>query len=105
MGGAESLTVGLNALDRFVWIGAFSSGGGSSNYTNTFPALDAAANQRLRLLWIACGKEDRFIEPNRRFVHWLESKGVHCTWTETEGAHAWPVWRRNLAAFASLLFR
>src|SRR5262249_29131930 len=27
MGGAESLFVGLNALDRFAWVGAFSSGG------------------------------------------------------------------------------
>ena len=27
MGGAESLYTGLNALDRFAWVGAFSSGG------------------------------------------------------------------------------
>src|SRR5213082_1730292 len=37
MGGAESLHVGLNALDRFSWIGAFSSGGLSEDFDKTFP--------------------------------------------------------------------
>ena len=27
MGGAESLRIGLNGLDKFAWIGAFSAGG------------------------------------------------------------------------------
>jgi enterochelin esterase family protein len=104
MGGAESLTVGLNHLDRFAWIGAFSSGGLDTNFSAAFPALDAAAGQRLRLLWISCGKDDRLVEPNRRFVQWLGSKGLHCVWTEVPGEHSWRVWRRNLAAFAPLLF-
>jgi enterochelin esterase-like enzyme len=105
MGGAESLTVGLNDLDQFAWIGAFSSGGVGTNYSNTFPTLDSKANQRLHVLWISCGKDDRLIGPNREFVHWLESKDVHCTWTEVAGVHSWRVWRRNLADFAPLLFR
>ncbi len=104
MGGAESLTIGLNALDRFAWIGAFSSGG-LTNFPAAFPALDATANQRLRLLWIACGKSDRLMERNSEFVHWLEGKGVHCTWTEVPGEHSWRVWRRNLATLTPLLFR
>jgi enterochelin esterase-like enzyme len=104
MGGAESLSVGLNDLDQFAWIGAFSSGGVGTNFSSTFPALDSKANERLRVLWISCGKEDRLIGPNREFVHWLESKDVHCTWTEVSGVHSWRVWRRNLADFAPLLF-
>ena len=105
MGGAESLTVGLNNLDRFAWIGAFSSGGMGSNFSTTFPALDAGANERLRLLWISCGKDDRLLEPNRQFIEFLETKQVHHTWTEVPGVHSWRVWRRNLADFAPLLFR
>jgi enterochelin esterase family protein len=105
MGGAESLTVGLNNLDRFAWIGAFSSGGLSTNFSATFPALGAAANERLRLLWISCGKDDGLVEPNRQFVHWLEEKGLNYTWTEVPGVHSWRVWRRNLATLAPLLFR
>src|SRR5215510_12864349 len=37
MGGSESLYVGLNAMDRFGWIGAFSSGGLSTNFASRFP--------------------------------------------------------------------
>jgi enterochelin esterase family protein len=105
MGGAESLFTGLNAVDRFAWIGAFSSGGLGEDFNATFPSLDAKANPQLRLLWIACGTDDRLLDPNRKFRAWLDTKGVHYTPIETPGAHTWPVWRRNLAAFAPLLFQ
>lgn len=105
MGGAESLFVGLNALDRFAWIGSFSAGGAAEDYAGTFPNLDAKANAKIRLLWIACGTDDRLIEPNRKFREWLKSKGVEHTTIETPGAHTWMVWRRNLANFAPLLFQ
>jgi enterochelin esterase family protein len=105
MGGAESLTVGLNNLDRFAWIGAFSSGGLNTNYAAQFPTLDAQADKQLRLLWIACGKDDRLVENNQKFVDWLNSKGLRPTWIETPGEHSFRVWRRNLAAFAPLLFQ
>ena len=105
MGGAESLLTGLNTLDKFAWVGAFSSGGLDGDYAKDFPKLDAQANSMLRLLWIACGTEDRLIGPNRKLRDWLESKGVHFTPIETPGMHTWMVWRRNLAAFAPLLFR
>jgi enterochelin esterase family protein len=105
MGGAESLTVGLNSLDRFAWIGAFSSGGLDTNFSKTFPNLDANANESLRLLWISCGKDDGLDKLNRDFVLWLDTQGVRHTWTEVPGVHSWRVWRRNLAAFTPLLFR
>jgi len=105
MGGAESLYVGLNALDRFSWIGAFSAGGASDDYNAKFPGLDAKANAKLNLLWIACGTEDRLIESNRKFREWLASKEIRHVDIETPGAHTWMVWRRNLATFAPLLFQ
>lgn len=105
MGGSESLTVGLNNLDRFAWIGAFSSGGVDTNYARAFPHLDAKANDRLRLLWISCGKDDGLFQPNLKFAQWLDSEDIYHTWTEVPGVHSWRVWRRNLAAFAPLLFR
>ena len=104
MGGAESLFVGLNALDHFASVGAFSSGGLPEEYEATFPGLDAKANDRLRLLWIACGTEDRLIDANRKLHSWLDTKGVKHTMVETPGAHTWMVWRRNLATFVSMLF-
>jgi enterochelin esterase-like enzyme len=105
MGGAESLYVGLNAVDRFAWVGSFSAGGASSDYAATYPKLDAKVNEQLRLLWIACGTEDRLIDANRKFIEYLKTKDVRHTAIETPGAHTWLVWRRNLAELTPLLFR
>jgi enterochelin esterase family protein len=105
MGGAESLLTGLNGLDKFAWIGAFSSGGIPEDYASDFPGLDGNASQRLQLLWIACGTEDGLITANRNLRAWLKSKGMKVTEIETPGSHTWMVWRRNLAEFAALLFR
>ena len=76
MGGSESLLTGLNHLDKFSWIGAFSSGGIPDDFEKDFPALDAKANQQLHLLWIACGTEDHLITINRNLREWLKTKGV-----------------------------
>lgn len=105
MGGAESLYTGLNALDQFAWIGAFSSGGLSSDFGGAFPNLHAKGDAPLRLLWIACGADDQLIGVNRKLHEWLTAKGVQHTNVETPGAHTWMVWRRNLASFAPLLFQ
>jgi enterochelin esterase family protein len=106
MGGAESLLTGLNHLDQFAWVGAFSSGGiDLADFSTEFPQVDASANLKLKLLWIACGTDDGLIKVNREFKSWLKSKGVEFTDIETPGMHTWMVWRRNLAALAPLLFR
>jgi enterochelin esterase family protein len=105
MGGAESLYIGLNALDRFGWVASFSAGGASEDFSATYPALNSSTASSLHLLWIACGTDDRLIAPNRQFREWLTSKDVKHTDIETPGAHTWMVWRRNLAALAPLLFQ
>jgi enterochelin esterase-like enzyme len=106
MGGAESLLTGLNTLNQFAWVGAFSSGGFNAEFEKEFPALlDSKANQQLHLLWIACGTDDRLIDINRQFRTWLTSKGIKHADIETPGSHTWMVWRRNLTEFAPLLFR
>jgi enterochelin esterase family protein len=104
MGGAESLLTGLKTLDQFAWIGAFSSGEIKKPYDKEFPELDSKANQRLHLLWIACGTDDHLIATNREFRTWLASKGIQHVDIETPGAHTWMVWRRNLTEFVPLLF-
>lgn len=105
MGGAESLYTGLNNLDRFAWVGSFSAGGLQGDYATNFPRLNDMANDRLKLLWIACGTDDGLIKSNREFRQWLTQKGIHHVDIETPGAHVWPVWRRNLTEFAAKLFR
>jgi enterochelin esterase-like enzyme len=105
MGGSESLLTGLNTLNQFAWVGAFSSGGISEEFDKEFPALDSKSSEQLRLLWIACGTDDRLIDVNRKFRAWLASKNIKHSDIETPGAHTWMVWRRNLIDFSSLLFR
>jgi enterochelin esterase family protein len=113
MGGSESLLTGLNTLDKFGWIGAFSSGGLvagfkgvdiTEEFDKEFPGLDSKATEQLHLLWIACGTDDRLIDTNRKFRAWLASKNIKHVDIETPGAHTWMVWRRNLTEFSSLLF-
>jgi enterochelin esterase-like enzyme len=105
MGGTQSLFIGLNALDRFAWIGAFSSGGLDANFEKTYPAVSESINSQLCLLWIACGQQDGLIGMNQKLVEWLKSKGVKLTWVETPGGHSFMVWRRYLADLAPLLFQ
>jgi enterochelin esterase family protein len=105
MGGAESLLTGLNRLDKFSWVGAFSAGGTGDNFAAVFPGAGEKMNHELHLLWIACGTEDRLIEPNRKLIAWLTGRGVNVTPVETPGMHTWMVWRHNLITFAPLLFQ
>ena len=105
MGGTESLLVGLNAPERFAWIGAFSSGGLGTNLAAQFPALDEKANSQLRLLWLGCGEQDGLLAANQQLSQWLKSKGIRHTWVQTPGQHSFRLWRRYLADFTPLLFQ
>jgi len=104
MGGAESLYVGLNHLDQFAWIAPMSAALFDDPAIH-FPNLDAKRASDIKLLWIACGKDDHLIDSNRQFERWLTSRNIKFQSVETEGAHTWPVWRRNLNQLAPLLFR
>lgn len=104
MGGWQSLVVGLNSLDRFAWIGSFSGVADLDALKEPLAAKDET-NARLRLLWIACGRDDFLLERNREFVAALEHQGIRHEWHLTDGAHAWPVWRGYLVDFAPRLFR
>lgn len=105
MGGSEALLVGLNAIDRFGYVGAFSAGGLGTNYDSMFPKLDAKAGGDLRLVWMACGEQDGLIGGNQKFSDWLKQREIAHTWLRTPGQHSFRVWRRYLTDFAPLLFR
>jgi enterochelin esterase-like enzyme len=106
MGGAESLLTGLNTLNEFAWIGSFSAGAVlTEEFDKQFPALDSKVNEKLHVLWVACGTDDGLIDIHRKFHTWLAFKNIKHLDIQTPGYHTWMVWRRNLAEFASLLFR
>ncbi|HTV58163.1 MAG TPA: alpha/beta hydrolase-fold protein [Verrucomicrobiae bacterium] len=105
MGGAETLLVGLNHLDKFAYLGAFSSGGVGKDFAKDFPNLDAGGARKPRVFWMSCGSDDGLLAPNEKLHEWLEGKGVQVEWVESPGAHWWPVWRRNLADLLPQLFQ
>jgi enterochelin esterase-like enzyme len=132
MGGGQTLNFGLGNLDKFAWIGAFSSapmlwgpippdgsrGAGAGRgagapapmdeaiFAKAFPTLDAKANSKLKMLWIVCGTSDGLIGVNRQFKGWLKSKGVQFTEQEVPNmGHVWPLWRQNLTDMAPRLFQ
>lgn len=105
MGGGQSLTIGLNHLDTFAWVGGFSSAPPAREAVSAPFEQPQAANQRLKLLWIGCGKDDFLLQRNEEFVALLNEKGLRHEWHLTEGNHSWPVWRRYLAEFAPKLFQ
>lgn len=104
MGGAETFYTGLNHIDTFAYMGPMSSAI-FDDPEKWYPKLNAKEAEKIQLLWIACGKEDHLIDNNRKFEQWLTTKGVKFTTVETDGAHTWMVWRRNLVELAPLLFR
>jgi len=105
MGGWQSLTVGLSSLDRFSAIGSFSGGPPEESFLAPVLADATGTNQRLKLLWIAVGKDDLLVrERNEQFIARLKDAKVNYEWRLTEGAHSWPVWRGYLAEFAPKLF-
>ena len=75
MGGGQSLAVGLNHLDRFAWVGGMSAGVPEAD---SIAALSdpKATNKKLKLLWIAIGKDDFLLSRNQQFDELLTSKGV-----------------------------
>lgn len=106
MGGAQSLMIGLNNLDKFASIGAFSSGMiTKEEFEKMLPTDAAQLNSHLKLFWVACGKNDSLYKLNRDIVDTAKAKGVAVTWTSSDGSHEWSVWRGYLSQMAPLLFR
>ena len=59
----------------------------------------------LKLLWIACGKDDFLLKRNEEFISLLKEKNIRHEWHLTDGNHSWPVWRIYLAELAPKLFQ
>jgi enterochelin esterase-like enzyme len=105
MGGGQALNFGLNNLDKFAWVGGFSSA------PNTKPPADlikdpAEAAKELRLLYIVCGDKDGLIRISQGVHAMLDEKKVaHVYRVIPGGRHDFKVWKSALYDFAPLLFR
>jgi enterochelin esterase family protein len=127
MGGSQTLNIAIPHLDKFAYVGVFSSGilGGGGRGRGAAPAagtpeppfgeawekanlasLDNAATKKgLRVLWFSTGKEDGLIGTTRNTVDLLKKHGFAPVFLESEGGHTWLNWRDYLSQFAPLLFQ
>jgi enterochelin esterase-like enzyme len=111
LGGAQALALGLSHPGLFSRVAAFSPAMGAANNPATggvdFETVltDAAKiNSQIKLLWVSCGTEDTLFESVRQFSNQLSQHKVEHIWKVTGGAHAYPVWQRNLNDVAPMLF-
>jgi len=104
MGGGQSLNIGLANLDRFAWIGGFSSAPNTKQPEELLPDPETA-RQQLKLLWISCGESDRLLSISKRTHDYLEkNKVTHIYYTEP-GNHDFKVWKNGLYLFSRYLFK
>jgi len=104
MGGGQSLTIGLNHLDVFSWVGGFSASVPRAENIASPLAGPESTNKKLKLLWIGCGKDDFLLKRNEEFLSTLKQNNIRHEWHLSEGGHSWPVWRVYLGQLLPRLF-
>ncbi len=103
MGANQSLVIGLKNLDQFAWIGAFA--GFTGDTPERFIPDPDAARKQLRLLWVSCGDEDKFMNANKALHAALDDMKVPHIWHVDTGGHNSTVFKNDLYLLAQLLFR
>jgi len=104
MGGGQSLNFGLGNLDKFAWIGGFSSAPNTKRPEELVPDPEAAKS-KLKLLWISCGASDVLITFSKRTHDYLYLKKVPHIYYIEPGVHDFKVWKNGLYMFSQLLFK
>ncbi len=94
MGGGQTMNIGFAHLDKFGWLGAFSSGPNARRSEELLP--DPAAAKDLRLLWISCGRRDGLLHVSQDLHAYMQAKSVPHVWHVTDHAHDAPEWKQAL---------
>lgn len=110
MGGGQAFTIGLKNMDKFAWVGQFSSGLVSAadfDIDQHLPGFlkDSSVNKKLRLLFLSCGVDDPRYNGQLNLGDLLKKHNIRYQWFSTPGAHEWKVWRHSLAEFAKVVFQ
>jgi enterochelin esterase family protein len=119
MGGAHTLNIGIPHLDKFAYLGVYSSGifgiaGGPGGQQPQGPSFeeqqkaildDAKLKDGLKLFWFATGEKDFLVETSRKTVEMFKNHKFDVIYKETDGAHTWDKWREYLNEFAPKLFQ
>lgn len=104
MGGGQSLNFGLGNLDKFAWVGGFSSAPNTKAPEALVPNPETA-RQQLKLLWISCGDNDGLMSFSERTHLYLQQHKVPHIFYVEPGGHDFNVWKNDLYLFSQLLFK
>jgi enterochelin esterase family protein len=121
MGGGQTLNIGIPHLEKFAYLGVYSSGifgivprpgatappqqGPSFEEQHKSVLDDPKLKKGLKLFWFSTGKDDFLIGTTRATVEMFKKHGFTPVFQETSGAHTWINWRNYLTEFAPQLFR
>jgi enterochelin esterase-like enzyme len=104
MGGGQSLNFGLGNLDKFAWVGGFSSAPNTKTPQQLVPDPELAKS-KLKLLFISCGDNDGLIGFSKRTHDYLFEKNVPHIYYIEPGVHDFKVWKNGLYMFSKFLFK
>ncbi|MCP9753486.1 alpha/beta hydrolase-fold protein [Ferruginibacter sp. HRS2-29] len=104
MGGGQSLNFGLGNLDKFAWIGGFSSAPNTKTPQELVPDVNAA-KEKIKLLFISCGASDGLISFSKRTHDFLKQNNIPHIYFIEPGVHDFKVWKNGLFMFSQLIFK
>ena len=104
MGGGQSLNFGLGNLDKFAWVGGFSSAPNTKMPEVLVPNPEET-KKKLKLLWISCGDKDGLITYGKRLHEYLLEKKVPHVYYLEPGGHDFKVWKNGLYMLSQFLFK
>ena len=104
MGGGQSLNFGLGNLDKFAYVGGFSSAPNTMRAAQLIPDVEKVKKEN-KLLWMVCGGADGLLFNSTQLKAFCDEKGIPCTLIKyPEGRHDFVVWKYGLYNFAQLIF-
>lgn len=131
MGGSQTLNIAIPNLEKFAYVGVYSSGliaafsrppapgapapvtppgqvtpaGSAWEQQHLAKLDDASLKKGLKLFWFATGKDDFLLTTTRGTVDLFKKHGFNPVYNETSGGHTWINWRLYLTEFAPQLFQ
>lgn len=107
MGGGQALNFGLNNLETFGWVGAFSAAPNTRQPADLIQSQSQTkAARQLKLLYVSCGDADGLLRISQGVHAMLDEKKVpHLYNVIPGGRHDFKVWKSDLYHFAQLIFR
>ncbi len=103
MGGGQTFNIGLTNLDKFAYLGPISSAPNTYANNRLFPDGGAAAREKLKLFFIACGTSDSLLSFGERVHNYCTSNNINHTYWLLQGrGHDYNVWKPGLWNFLQM---